>query len=195
MGTNFAPFGANLYLYAYESSFVDKLLRNDVSLARKFRLSFRFIDDILFVNNPDVLQVLKEIYPVLDLTGTAGSTVEFLGMSITCPPCSSKFCIEPFARSHLFPFKVVSFPHVDSSIPKFVGHGVFVGQLHRYYKICSSSDSFQKWAVVLTKKMFRQGWPPGKLVTLFSRFVYYNVRRFNVRHRLFVKYFKSSLFG
>ena len=52
MGTNPGPDLANLYLYAYESTFVDKLVKiHGVNAAKFFRYSFRLIDDVFSVDN------------------------------------------------------------------------------------------------------------------------------------------------
>ena len=52
MGTNCAPLLANLYLYSYENEFLDKLIKEGKrKLARKFNLSYRYIDDLISFNN------------------------------------------------------------------------------------------------------------------------------------------------
>ena len=53
MGTNRAPLLAKLYLYAYESSFIDRIQSTKGSATvRSFHMSFRIIDDLLAVDNP-----------------------------------------------------------------------------------------------------------------------------------------------
>ena len=52
MGTNCAPLLADLFLYLYEAEFVQKLLRdNNKKLAVSFNHTFRYIDDVLSINN------------------------------------------------------------------------------------------------------------------------------------------------
>ena len=47
MGTNCAPLLADLFLYSYENEFSDKLIKEDKrKLARKFNLSYHYIDDL-----------------------------------------------------------------------------------------------------------------------------------------------------
>ena len=47
MGTNCAPLLADLFLYSYENEFLDKLIKEGKrKLARKFNLSYRYIDDL-----------------------------------------------------------------------------------------------------------------------------------------------------
>ena len=46
MGTNFAPLLVDLFLYSYENEFLDILIKEGKrKLARKFNLSYRYIDD------------------------------------------------------------------------------------------------------------------------------------------------------
>ena len=52
MGTNCAPLLADLFLYSYESEFLDKLVnKGKRKLARKFNLSYCYIDDLISFNN------------------------------------------------------------------------------------------------------------------------------------------------
>ena len=52
MGTNCAPLLADLFLYSYENEFLDKLIKEDKrKLARRFNLSYRYIDDLISFNN------------------------------------------------------------------------------------------------------------------------------------------------
>ena len=52
MGTNCAPLLADLFLYSYESEFLDKLVKEGKrKLARKFNLSYRYINDLISFNN------------------------------------------------------------------------------------------------------------------------------------------------
>ena len=52
LGTNCAPLLADLYLYSYEADFIQGLLKkNKKTLARSFNSTFRYIDDVLSLNN------------------------------------------------------------------------------------------------------------------------------------------------
>ena len=65
MGTDCAPFIANLFLYAYEFQWIDKQVKNGkLNLINKFKDCFRYIDDLLLINNDNEMEKLKtEIYP------------------------------------------------------------------------------------------------------------------------------------
>ena len=52
MGTNCAPLLDDLFLYSYENEILDKLIKEGKrKLARKFSLSYRYIDDLISFNN------------------------------------------------------------------------------------------------------------------------------------------------
>jgi hypothetical protein len=64
MGTDCAPFLANLFLYALEFKFLEKLSKENIYLARKFSNSFRYIDDLLMFNNGRLMNIHKnKMYP------------------------------------------------------------------------------------------------------------------------------------
>ena len=52
MGTNCAPLLAHLFLYSYEADFLERLLKQkQKQLAQSFNSSFRYIDNVLSLNN------------------------------------------------------------------------------------------------------------------------------------------------
>jgi len=65
MGTNCAPLLADLFLHSYEAEFVQELLRKgEKKLAQSFNYTFRYIDDVLSLNNKNFSNFLHIIYPV-----------------------------------------------------------------------------------------------------------------------------------
>jgi hypothetical protein len=52
MGTNCAPLLADLFLYSYESEFLQKLVKDKkMQEARAFNFTYRYIDDVLSIND------------------------------------------------------------------------------------------------------------------------------------------------
>ena len=65
MGTNCSPLLADLFLYSYEADFVQELLRkNDKKLALSFNFTFRYIDDVLSLNNSKLGTMLIASIPI-----------------------------------------------------------------------------------------------------------------------------------
>ena len=87
MGTNCAPLLADLFLYSYENEFLDKLIKEGKrKLARRFNLSYRYIDDLISFNNKRFKEFISDIYPKeLRITETAESTsvVSYLDLLFT----------------------------------------------------------------------------------------------------------------
>ena len=55
MGTNCAPLLADLFLYFYESEFLDNMMRGGHrKLARSFNLCYRYIDDLIVFQQQEV---------------------------------------------------------------------------------------------------------------------------------------------
>ena len=83
MGTNCAPLLADLFLYSYEADLIKGLLKkNEKKLARSFNFTFRYIDDVLSLNNSRFGDFVDRISPVEleigllhTLTYTSKSTV------------------------------------------------------------------------------------------------------------------------
>jgi hypothetical protein len=65
MGTNCAPLLAYLFLYSYETDFIQRLLKkNEKKLARSFNFTFRYIDDVFSLNNSRLADFIDRIYPI-----------------------------------------------------------------------------------------------------------------------------------
>jgi len=52
MGTNCEPLLADLFVHSYQAEFVQELLRKgETKLAQSFNFTFRYIDEVLYLNN------------------------------------------------------------------------------------------------------------------------------------------------
>ena len=64
MGTNCAPLLADIFLYSYEAEFIQSLLSTGrKQLAYRFNFTYRYIDDVLSINNPEFENYLGQMYP------------------------------------------------------------------------------------------------------------------------------------
>jgi hypothetical protein len=178
MGTNCAPSAANLYLYGYESAFIDRLVLTDLEAAAGFHMTFRLIDDVLSVDNPvfrEHVRVPAEdggLYPQalsLNETSIKACKVSFLGMMIVLS--GRKLHIDVFDKRREFRFAVIRYPNLASLIPTGIIYGVFLGQLHRYYRICTEAHRFLFHARVLARTLRAQGAAWGRLRVSFRSFV------------------------
>ena len=75
MGTDCAPFLANLYLYALEYNYLEKLTKTNITEARKFNFTSRYIDDVFLLNNDCVFENNRHnIYPECLVTNKENET-------------------------------------------------------------------------------------------------------------------------
>ena len=66
MGTNCAHLLADIFLYSYEAEFIQSLhSTGKKKLASQFDFTYRYIDDVLSINNPDFDNYLGQMYPAL----------------------------------------------------------------------------------------------------------------------------------
>ena len=75
MGTNCAPLPADIFLYSYEAEFIQSLLSTGKKkIASQFNFTYRYIDDVLSINNPDFENDLGQMYPAeLEIKDTTES--------------------------------------------------------------------------------------------------------------------------
>ena len=86
MGTNCASLLAKLFLYSYEADFMQELLRkNAKKFSRSFIFTFRYIDDVLSLNNSRFGDFIDRIYltelEIMDSTAI-GMSVSYLDIHL-----------------------------------------------------------------------------------------------------------------
>jgi hypothetical protein len=87
MGTDCAPYLANLFLFSFEFDFMNQQLKEkNFDILRKFNKCFRYIDDILVINNDNLMEEFKtKIYPpelVLTSDDKSDLQVNFLDLHL-----------------------------------------------------------------------------------------------------------------
>jgi hypothetical protein len=201
MGTNCAPALANLYLYSYESAFIDRLAADSVRTAREFHLTFRLIDDVLSVDNVHMARYSAlsaedgGIYPQalrLNNTSVSPREVQFLGMRLRSARNASLH-LSVFDKRSEFPFVVRRYPHMKSLLPAYIPYGVFTGQLHRFYRICTLHKDFITQAALLANTLRERGCALRRLCLTFHTFVDSRRLRWHTSVAALCKGFRSLL--
>jgi hypothetical protein len=99
-----------LYMYSYETEFILKLLRdNNKKLAVSLNHTFRYIDDVLSINNHNLHNFYLYIYPnELEIKDTTESKkICFLLLNIDS---SSRLTTSLYDKGNDFDFAIISFP-------------------------------------------------------------------------------------
>ena len=181
MGTNSAPLLADLLLHTFEYDFMVKTMKQDITKAIQFSNTFRYIDDLFSINNMDFGNYISAIYPSeLQLTATSTSSTEvcYLDTYIKTGSTNTPFRVSIYDKRDDFTFRIVNFPHMDSNIPTTPAYGVYMSQLVRYARICTSKVDFMNRLRGLSLRLRQQGFVTNLLQKSFNKF-------FN-RHGLFV---------
>ena len=161
MGTNCAPLLADLFLYSYESEFLQKLVKDKkIHEARAFNFTYRYIDDVLSINNSRFAKFLPLIYPpeleVKETTATA-SSASFLDL---------------YLEFDDFNFKIINFPNMCSNIPASPAYGVYISQLIRYARASSNYSDFLKRHLHLRNRLLDQGYKKIHLIRSLKKFIF-----------------------
>ena len=135
MGTNCAPLLADIFLYSFEAEFIQSLLsKGKKRLASRFNLTNRYIDDVH----------MSQMYPaelvIKDTTGsiTSASYLELL-LSIGRDGEPHTFI---YGKRDDFNFHIINLSFLSSNIPSAPVYGIFISQLVRYARACSSYECF-----------------------------------------------------
>ena len=173
MGTNCASLLADLFLYSYETEFLQDLIKKKkIKEARSFNFTYRYIDDVLSINNPHFSDWLPLIYPpeleIKETTDTA-SSASFLDLYLEIDT-NGQLSTRIYDKRDDFKFEIINFPHMDSNIPSSPAYGVYISQLIRYARGCSKYAAFVKRHQILTKRLLNQGFVRSRLGNTFKKF-------------------------
>ena len=131
MGIDPAPQMASLYLYYYESSFMEIVTKENYGIAKKFNNTSRFIDDLATLNNDGYLQQFKErIYPkelVLNQENKEDNWATFLDLEVHIK--DGKFYTKTYDKREAFNFEIVNYPDPSGNIPERPAYGIYIYQV------------------------------------------------------------------
>ena len=101
--------------------------------ARAFNFKYRYIDDVLSINNSRFAEFLPLIYPpeleIKEITATV-SSASFLGLYLEFYD-SDQFSTKIYDKRDDFNIKIINFPNISSNIPASPAYGVYISQLVR----------------------------------------------------------------
>ena len=173
MGTNCDPFLADIFLYSYKADFIQSLLSTGKKqLASRFNLTYRYIDDVLSINNQEFENYLGQMYPAkLEIKDTTASTTSasYLDLLLSIRR-DGQLHTSIYDKRDDFNFYITNFPYLGSNIQSSPAYGVFVSQLIRYARACSSYKCFILRARRLFSKLLKQGYLVERLKSSLRKF-------------------------
>ena len=144
MSTNCAPLVVDLFLFFYERDFITSLSDdNQADIIEAFNSTSRYLDDLLYIDNPYFEGMVNQIYPPelqLNKASTSDTEAPFLDLhlSISNGFVSSKI----YDKHDDFDFNIVNFPFLNGDVPRRPSYGVYISQLIRFARVCSHVEDF-----------------------------------------------------
>ena len=159
MGGDPAPFWANLFLFYYEHAWMKRMRKTDNILARKFSHTFRFIDDLLAINDGGMFEgYYKDIYPEeleLKKENANYDACSFLDIKISIH--NNSFFTSLYDKRDDYNFKIVRLPYRSSNIPKKMCISSIITEILRIARVTSTFQPFLASVSILVKRMISQG--------------------------------------
>ncbi|KAK3089994.1 hypothetical protein FSP39_008300 [Pinctada imbricata] len=173
MGTNCAPLLADIFLYSYEAEFIQSLVSEGKRyLASDFNFTYRYIDDVLSINNPKFADYLSSIYPSeLDVKETTetNNSASYLDIMFSYDT-DGHMNTSLYDKRDDFNFSITNFPFLSSNIPSSPAYGVFISQLIRYARASTKYTDFVLRARRLSDKLLSQGYVCDRLTSSLRKF-------------------------
>ena len=162
MGSDPAPFMANLFLYFYENQYVRDLKKQKIMSARRFSNTFCYIDDLCAINdNGEFEKTFKDIYPSeleLKKENSINSSATFLDLSIEIK--EGTFSTHIYDKRDSFPFSITRMPYKDSNIPSKMFYGCIGAEILRIARTTTDKNKFIEHTNILLRRMKSQGSSP-----------------------------------
>ena len=160
MGANCAPLLAdiNVFFYSYEAEFIQSLLSaGRKQLASRYNFTYSYIDDVLSINNPKFENYFGQMYLVeLDFKNTTESNTSASDLDLLL--LIGQLHTSIYDKRDDFNLYITKFPFLGSNILDSPAYGVFILQIIRYARACSSCECFILRAARLSNKLIEQGY-------------------------------------
>ena len=147
--------------------------------------TYRYIDDVLSINNPDFENNLGQMYPAeLEIKDTieSNTSASYLDLLLSIES-DGQLRTSLYDKRDDFNFHITNFPFLSSNIPS--SPGVFISQIIRYARACPSYECFILRAVRLSSKLLVQGYVMERLKS--------SLRKFYGRYGDLIKQYEVSL--
>ena len=158
MGTTCAPLLSDLFCNSYEADLIKGLLKkNENKLARSFNFTFRYIDEVLSLNNSRFGDFVGRIYPIeLEIKDTTDTytCASYLDLHLEIDS-DGWLRTKHYDKREDFNFPIVIFPFICSYILEAPADEVYTSQLIRYSRACGSYQDLLDRGLLLTRKVLK----------------------------------------
>ena len=129
MGTDCAPLLADICLCSFEAESIPSLLSvGRKRLASQFNFTYRYIDEVLSINNPDFENYLDQMYPPeLEIKDTTerNTSASYLDLLLSIGRIG-QLRTSLYEKCDDFNFHITNFPFLSSNILSSPAFGVYI---------------------------------------------------------------------
>jgi hypothetical protein len=145
--------------FSYEAEFIQVLLKkNEKKLARSFNFTFRYIDDVLSLNNSRFGDFVDRIYPIefeIKNTTDTDRSASYIDLHLEIDS-RGRLRRKLYDKRDDFNVPIVNFPFICSNFSTAPAYGVYISQMIRYSGACCSYQDFLDRGLLLTWKLLNQ---------------------------------------
>ena len=127
----------------------------------------RYLDDIFTIDNPEFEKHISDKYPAelqLNKANTSDKETSFLDLNIKV--IGSDIHTSVYDKRDEFP--IVNFPWLSGDVPRLPSYGIYISQLVRFARCCTSVLDFLSKNLQITSKLLTQGYRYHKLRKTFG---------------------------
>ena len=147
---------------------------NQTDIIEAFNSTPRYLDDLLYIDNPYFEQMVGQIYSTeiqLNKANSSDTEAPFLDLNLSSMPITNGIVSSKInEKRDDFKFEIINFPFLDGDVPRSSSYGVYISQLIRFARVCSNVDDFNNRNLFLTAKLLKQGYRYHKIPKAFSKF-------------------------
>ena len=172
MDTNCAPLIADLFLYCYERDFISNLQKSkQFYLIDRFNDTSRYLGDIFTIENPAFAEHIPDIYPrELQFNKANASDKETSFFDLNIKLIGNNIHTSVYDKRDDFGFPIVNFPWFIGDVPRLPSYGIYISQLVRFTRCCTSVFDVHSKNLQITFKLLTQCYRYHNLRKTFGKF-------------------------
>ena len=154
---------------------------NQDDIIEAFNSTFRYLDDLLNIDNPYFEGMVNQMYPPelqLNKANTSDTEIPFLDLHLSI----SNGLVSSKIYDKRDDFDIVNIPFLDGDVPCRPSYGVYISQLITFARVCSHVEDFNARNRCLSAKLLKQGYRYHKRRKAFSKFYH---RHYTCIHIIF----------
>ena len=162
------------FLYYYERDFISDLHKSKRhDLIDMFNDTSRYLDDIFTNDKHELEKYIPDIYPAelhLNKANTLDKETSLKFLDLNIEVICNDIHTSVYHKRDDFGFPIVNFPSLSGDVPRLSSYCIYISQLVRFARCCTSVLDFHSKNLQITSKLLIQGYRYHKLRKTFVKF-------------------------